>query len=102
EAAFKEELNKVITEGFTADEIAQAKQGWLLNRQRARGQDISLAGSLLNNLFTGRTFTWDGDLDQKVQSLTPEQINAAMKKYLTPEKISIVKAGDFAKAKAKP
>lgn len=99
EAAFKEELQKVVTEGFTADEITQAKQGWLLNRQRSRGQDVSLMNTLINNLFIGRTFTWDGELEQKVQSLTPEQINAAMKKYLKVDKISIVKAGDFAKAK---
>lgn len=100
EAAFKEELQKVITEGFTTEEISQAKQGWLLNRQRTRGQDLSLAGNLINHLSLGRTFAWEDELDKKVQSLTPEQINAAMKKYLTIDKISIVKAGDFAKAKA--
>jgi zinc protease len=100
EAAFKEELQKVIKEGFTADEVAQAKQGWLLNRQRDRGQDLGLVANLNNLLFVGKTFTWEDELDKKVQSLTPEQINAAMKKYLTPDKISIVKAGDFAKAKA--
>lgn len=101
EAAFKEELQKVVTEGFTADEVTQAKQGWLLNRQRARGQDLGLAGNLINHLFTGRTFAWEDELDKKVQSLTADQINAAMKKFLAIDKISIVKAGDFAKAKAK-
>jgi zinc protease len=100
EAAFKEELQKVITEGFTPEEIAQAKQGWLSNRQRARGQDLSLTGNLMSNLYLSQTFAWEDELDKKVQSLTPEQINAAMKRHLTPNKISIVKAGDFAKAKA--
>lgn len=99
EAAFKEELQKVVTEGFTEEEIAQAKQGWLLNRQRSRGQDLSLVGNLINNLFTGRTFAWEDEFDKKVQSLTLEEVNAAMKKYLAIDKISIVKAGDFAKAK---
>jgi zinc protease len=32
-------------------------------------------------------------------ALTPEQINAAMKKHIQPDRINIVKAGDFAKAK---
>ena len=100
ETAFKEELQKVINEGFTAEEIAQAKQGWLLNRQRARGQDLSLTGNIANNLFTGRTFAWEEEMDKKIQALTAEQINTAMKKYLTLDKISIIKAGDFAKAKA--
>lgn len=103
EKAFKEEVQKVVTEGFTADEVAQAKAGWLLNRQRGRGSDAGIALTLQNYLFLGRTYKWDDGLDKKVQALTVEQINAAMKKYLTPDKISIIKAGDFAKAKtAKP
>ncbi len=99
EAAFKEEIQKVITEGFTADELDQAKKGYLLNRQRNRGQDGGLANTLANYLFLNRTFAWDDEFDKKIQNLTLEQINAAMKKYLTPDKISIFKAGDFANAK---
>lgn len=99
ETAFKEEIQKVVTEGFTADELEQAKKGWLLNRQRNRGQDNGLANVLANYLFLNRTLVWDDELDKKVQALTLEQVNAAMKKYLTPDKISIFKAGDFANAK---
>lgn len=101
EAAFKDEINKVVTEGFTADEVEQAKKGWLLNRQRNRGTDGNIANTLLGFLFIDRTFAWEDELDKKVATLTPAEINAAMKKYLTPDKISIFKAGDFAKAKAK-
>ena len=35
-----------------------------------------------------------------VDPASMQQINAAVKKYLTPDKISIVKAGDFAKKKS--
>ncbi len=98
QTAFKEEIQKVVSEGFTSDEIEAAKKGWLLNRQRTRGQDNVLAGTLTNYLFLNRTFAFDDELDKKVQALTPEQINAAMKKYLTPDKISIFVAGDFANA----
>jgi len=99
EAAFKEEIQKVITEGFTADELEQAKKGWLLSRQRNRGQDGGLANTMANYLYLNRTFAWDDELEKKIQSLTLEQVNAAMKKFLTPDKISIFKAGDFANAK---
>ena len=98
QAAFKEEIQKVVSEGFTAEEIEAAKKGWLLGRQRTRGQDNGLAGTLTNYLFLNRTFAFDDELDKKVQSLTPEQINQAMKKYLAPDKISIFVAGDFANA----
>lgn len=99
QAAFKEEIQKVVTDGFTAEEFEAAKKGWLLNRQRTRGQDNLLAGTLANYLFTSRTLAWDDELDKKVQALTVEQVNAAMKKFLTPDKISIFVAGDFANAK---
>lgn len=99
--AFKEEIQKAATEGFTAEELEAAKKGWLLNRQRNRGQDSGLASTLANYLFLNRTFSWDEEFDKKVQSLTVEQVNAAMKKYLTPDKISIFVAGDFANANNK-
>jgi zinc protease len=101
EAAFKDEISKAVTTGLTADEVAQAKTGWLLSRQRNRASDAGVAGTLSSYLFIDRTLAWDDELDKKVQALTPEQINAAMKKYITPDNISIFKAGDFKNAKAK-
>lgn len=99
EAAFMEEINKVVAEGFTAEEIAAAKSGWSQSRTVTRAQDGSLAGTLNNYLFIKRDLKWDETFEKKVMDLTPEQINAAMKKYLKPDAINIVKAGDFAKAK---
>jgi zinc protease len=99
EAAFKEEIQKVVTIGFTADELSQAKTGWLLNRRRNRGSDGGIAGTLSNYLFLNRTYAWDDALDRKVEALTLEELNAVMKKYLNLNKISIFKAGDFAKSK---
>jgi zinc protease len=101
EAAFMEEVKKVVTEGFTADEVAAAKSGWLQQRTVSRAQDQALANTLNNSMFLGRTLAWDEKLEKAVTDLTAEQVNAAMKKHLDPAKINIVKAGDFAKAKAK-
>lgn len=102
EAAFKEEIQKVITEGFTGEEVAAAKTGWLQGRTVTRAQDASLSGTLSNYLFLKRDFTWDEAYEKKIAALTPEQVNAAMKKYIKPEMMNIIKAGDFAKAKAAP
>ena len=38
---------------------------------------------------------WDKDIDDKLQKLTTAQINTAIKKYLSKEKMTFVKAGDF-------
>jgi zinc protease len=40
-------------------------------------------------------------MDKKIQALTPEQILAAMRKHIDPARITIIKAGDFAKAAQK-
>jgi zinc protease len=101
EAAFKEEIQKVITDGFTAEELAAAKTGWTQSRSVGRSQDGGVAGTLNNYLFINRDYKWDEEYEKKVLALTPEQINAAMKKYLVPDKMNIIKAGDFAKANAK-
>ncbi len=99
EAAFKEEINKVVTDGFTAEEIAAAKSGWTQSRQVTRSQDASLSGTLNNYLFLNRVLKWDEEYEKTVNSLTPEQINAAVKRHVKLEMINIVKAGDFAKTK---
>jgi zinc protease len=102
EAAFKDELAKMLKDGFTAQEIDAAKSGWLQSRQLSRAQDRELSGRLNTLLFLGRTVAWDADLESRIRSLTAEQINAAMRKYITPDNITIIKAGDFAKSKGKP
>ncbi|SOD81700.1 M16 family metallopeptidase [Spirosoma fluviale] len=98
EKAFREELEKMRTEGFTAEEIKAAKSGYLQDEMVSRAQDPALASMLNNYLFMNRTMAFDADLDKKLEALTPEQVNAVMKKYIDPSKLVLVKAGDFAKA----
>ncbi len=98
ESAFREEIAKVLADGFTASEVADAKSGWLQSRQITRSQDASVARMLATELYLGRTFAWDAELDRKVQALTPEQVVAAMRRHIDPAKMTLVKAGDFDKA----
>ncbi len=98
EAAFREEMTKVLEKGFDADEIARAKSGWRQSRQMARAQDASLARTLAAELYLQRTLAWDAGFEKKVEALSGPDILAAMRRYLDPAKLTIVKAGDFAKA----
>lgn len=95
EAAFKEEIEKALKDGFTADEIKAAKSGWLQSRQVSRAQDNELVSRLRSNAYLGRTVNWDAELEKKIEALTPEQITAALRRQLDLTKMSIVKAGDF-------
>ncbi len=101
EAAFKEEIQKVITDGFSGEEVAAAKSGWTQGQSVTRAQDNALASTLNNYQFINRDMKWVENYEKQVNALTVEQINAAMKKYLKPELMTIIKAGDFAKAAKK-
>ncbi|MBA3634472.1 MAG: insulinase family protein [Acidobacteria bacterium] len=101
EAAFRDEIRKATTEGFTAEEVEAAKSGYLQSRQLSRAQDRELAGRLNSYLYLDRTIAFDAAFEEQIKNLTPAQVNAAMKKYITPDSITIIKAGDFAKAKEK-
>lgn len=95
EAALIEELELVIAEGFEQDELDAAKQGWLESRQLSRAQDGNLAGGLSQNLYFGRTFSFDEELEERVRSLTLTEVNQAVRDRIDLTKLTIVKAGDF-------
>jgi len=95
EAAFKEEVARALKDGFTDAEVAAAKSGILQTRAQTRAQDGALAGAWSGNLYLGRTFEWSKEFEQKVTKLTPAQVSAALRKYIDPAKLTIVKAGDF-------
>jgi zinc protease len=96
EAAFQEEIDKALKGGFTADELEKAKQGWLQQQVQSRSSDAFLAGLFASQALTGRTMTYNAQLEKWVADLTPDAVNSALRSYLDPSKLSIVKAGDFA------
>ncbi|HEX4164636.1 MAG TPA: pitrilysin family protein [Bryobacteraceae bacterium] len=102
ESDFKEEVARAIQGGFTESEIAAAKSGWLQTRQMSRGQDNELTSRLVAQALWGRTMEWDAALESKVKALKAADVNAALKQYIDPAKISIFKAGDFAKTGKAP
>jgi zinc protease len=88
-------LQQTLREGFSETEVAEAKKGYLALRKLSRTQDAALVGRLASDLYLGRSLAWDADFDAKIAALTPDQIQSALKLYLDPQKLSIVKAGDF-------
>ncbi|HEV2914682.1 MAG TPA: pitrilysin family protein [Pyrinomonadaceae bacterium] len=100
EAAYKEEVARALSEGFTAAEVEAAKAGYLQSQQVNRAQDSVLARTLSARLYVDRTLAWDADFEKKIAALTPEEITAAMRRHIDPARITIIKAGDFLKAPA--
>ena len=100
-AGFREELERALKDGFTEQEIAEAKTGILQSSQLRRAQDGSLAGTLAAYQRLGRDMKFVADFEAKLKALTPEQVLTAMRKYIDPTKLSLAYAGDFAKSEAK-
>ena len=95
EFSFVDELAKTWKGGFTAAEVAVAKKAYLDSRLVSRTTDAALVGLLAAHEQQSRTMKWDEQLEQKIQALTPAEINAAFHKHIDPAALSIVKAGDF-------
>ena len=97
EAAFKDELAKALKDGFLPAEIASAKSGAMQQRAQQRAQDGVVAGSWTGLMFTNRTFAFSKQFDDKLAALKADDLLAAIRKHLDPARITVVKAGDFAK-----
>jgi zinc protease len=98
EAAFKDELGKIIEKGFTADEVEAAKKSWQQMQQVQRAQEANLVSLLTQRRLWNRTLAFDSDLEKKIMALTPEQLQTAVRKHIDPSQISFFRAGDFQKA----
>jgi zinc protease len=98
ETAMREEVARFVRDGITADELKSAVNDLLTRRQQGRASDGSVAGTLSRNLYMGRTMAWTAAFEAKIQALTVDDVNAAIRKYVKPDAISVFAAGDFAKA----
>ena len=95
-AAFKEEMARALESGFTEEEVAAAKRGYLDSIQNARANDLTAASQLAKNLFLDRTMDFAARQEAAIAALTPEDILAALKRHIDLDRISIFRGGDFA------
>ena len=95
EFSFMDELKKVYRDGFAADELAEAKKAYLEARIIGRSTDTALLNLISSHEQLERPFAWDVNLEDKIRTMTLDQVNAAFRKHIDPNGVSIVKAGDF-------
>lgn len=93
QTAVREELERALKDGFTAEEVEAAKRGYLESLKVARSQDSNLAFLLNQYMYLDRDITWLQEWDSKVTQLTPQDLHQAIKKHIDPAKLTIVKAG---------
>jgi len=93
--AIQEELKRLVDAGITQEELDQAKEGYLQSQQVTRTEEMSLIPLLEAYAFIGRDMNYVADYETKIRNLTVEDVNAALKKHIKPERLFIVSAGDF-------
>jgi zinc protease len=95
DSAMRDVISKTLQTGFKADELKKAVSSWLEQRQTYLGDDQSLAWRLSNYLSDGKELSFYMDYETKAKALTLEQVNAALRKYISLDKITFIYAGDF-------
>jgi zinc protease len=95
--AIAEELEKLLTDGVGDEELAAAKKAYFEQLKVQRASDRRLVGLLGERLFEGRTFAHDDALEKQLAALTPAEVRKAVQKHFAPQKLVIVRAGDFHK-----
>ena len=96
----REELEKLLKDGITEEELTEQKAGFLQRQELSRTSDSSLASLMGTHSQTGRTMQFTADFEKKLSELTVADVNAALRKHIQPDRLYIVMAGDFEKAEA--
>jgi zinc protease len=97
ETGLREEIDRALKEGFTEAELVDAKKAWRQGEEVYRTVDGELAQRLAGYLTLERTMAYDKDIEAKVAAVKVADVNAALREYLKPGAVSIIKVGDFSK-----
>ena len=101
EASARDVIAKAIKDGFTDQEVEEAKKGLLQAMQVARSQDDVVARSWNDKMENQRTWVFSKKQAEAISKLTTADVNAALRKYIKPDEITFVLAGDQKKAAQK-
>ena len=96
---FAEEMALALKDGFTDSEVKTAKEALLQERRLGRNEDGSVAGTLANQSYLGRTWSTSGQIDAAIEKLTTADVNAVLRKFIKPDEFGYAVAGEFAKKK---
>ncbi len=93
--AVQDAFDSLQTDPITESEFARAKRN-LANVTRTRfWSDSALVSSLANSITWDRTFKYYADIDELIESLTLQEVQAAANKYLDFNNMVIAVAGDI-------
>ena len=95
ETALQQEFARALKDGFTDQEVMEAKEALLNYGALARANDDALVSRWVDYMQQDRSFQRAIELEAKLKALTTEEVNAALRKYLKPDAFTFAVAGDF-------
>ena len=93
----REEVDKVLSDGFSEDEVREAVEAILKYRQLARSRDDVLATTWARYLDLDRSFAWSQQIDDALKALDAATVNRVVRQYLDADAFSIAIAADQSK-----
>ncbi len=89
----RRQLTSWYNNGVTAEELEKRKDNLVGAFKVGLATTDGLSQSLLLAIERGKDVTWLDEYPGVIRSLTLDQVNAAVKKHLDPEKMHLIKAG---------
>lgn len=99
DSALKDEVDKALKKGFTADELSKSIVSWQEQTRTSLGQNNTLANILRSYMINNRDLQEYTDFENKIKSLKLDAVNSALRKYFDTSKLVMVYGGDFDKGK---
>ncbi|WP_144006743.1 pitrilysin family protein, partial [Pelomonas sp. KK5] len=86
EAAMREEIDRALADGVTADEVEAARRWLRANQRQALLNDVGLMALLMEQMDRGASFATEGaQASAALAALSVDSVNAAMRRLLRPE-----------------
>lgn len=92
-ASAKRQLTSWYEAGVTPTEVEARKTNLIGTYKVGLATTDGMAGAILAAVHRGYDVSWLDEYPNKVAALTTEQINSAIKKYLKPSEMILIKAG---------
>ena len=101
DAGHAEEIARLLKDGVSTEEFAAAQKGYLESMKVSRGSDAGVAKMLQDGLYLGRTFAFTAEMQKKIAALEAKDVNRALAAHIDPNRLVVVRAGDFTKKRRK-
>ena len=94
-AAIDEEVGRLVSEGLTAKEVDDSRQYLIYALPRALETNAGIASFLQNAEFFGLGLDYDVRLPGLLEAVTLDEVNAAARRSLHPDRAAVVIAGPY-------